>query len=139
MYFKGRPCVRVRSGRNQKGPKAIEGRFPKPRHSLQGFPGIASSCNNYIYRTLKQTKREKGRVTMTNPQEIMVSSHPHRPMPGSDSPARKEWTELATVVRVATEERAGGFEEALNRFFGLLLLPLPLLYILTRARGNFIY
>ena len=45
--------------------------------------------------TLKQTKSENGRVTMTNAHEIMVSSQPQRPMPGSDSLAE---IQISTLV-----------------------------------------
>ena len=40
--------------------------------------------------TLKQTQREKGRVTMTRPQDMAVRSHPHSPMPLSDSSAASQ-------------------------------------------------
>ena len=49
---------------------------------------------NYILTlslTLKQTNNEKGRVIITIPHEIIVRSHPQRPMPESDSSAGKKW------------------------------------------------
>ena len=38
---------------------------------------------------MKQTNSEKGSVIMTIPHEIMVSSHPQRPIPDSVSSAAK--------------------------------------------------
>ena len=40
---------------------------------------------------MKQTNNEKGRVIITIPHEIIVRSHPQRPMPESDSSAGKKW------------------------------------------------
>ena len=52
--------------------------------------GKKHELKSLVFLTLKQTKREKGRVTITNPHEIMVSSQPQRPMPGVSSPARRQ-------------------------------------------------
>ena len=46
--------------------------------------------------TLKQTNNEKGRVIITIPHEIIVRSHPQRPMPDSVSSAEKGREERET-------------------------------------------
>ena len=49
--------------------------------------------------TLKQTQREKGRVRRTRPQENMVRSQPHSPIPSSLSSAKHhQLTVVATTV-----------------------------------------
>ena len=50
--------------------------------------------------TLKQTKSENGSVTATMPHEIMVRSHPQRPMPLSDSSAESGKKEGRSSVKV---------------------------------------
>ena len=52
-----------------------------------------------ILRTLKHTKREKGMVTTTKPQESMVSIQPQRPMPWSDSSAEMDKTDWSKICR----------------------------------------
>ncbi len=44
--------------------------------------------------TLKQTHKEKGRVTMTISHEKAVRSQPQTPMPTSESPAEKNVKKL---------------------------------------------
>lgn len=44
----------------------------------------------YVKLTLKQTHKEKGRVTTTKSQEIHVSKSPHTPTPEPLSSAEKE-------------------------------------------------
>ena len=48
-----------------------------------------TSTSNSKSLTLKQTNNEKGRVIITIPHEIIVRSHPQRPMPDSVSSAEK--------------------------------------------------
>ena len=51
---------------------------------------LEDNCWLWLKFTLKQTQREKGRVTMTRPQDMAVRSHPHSPMPLSDSSAASQ-------------------------------------------------
>jgi len=60
--------------------------MPGPREPpCSSRPSRKMTALSYSCTTLKQTNSEKGNVTITNPQEIIVSSQPHRPIPGSDS------------------------------------------------------
>ena len=54
------------------------------------FQWDLNHCWLWLKFTLKQTQREKGRVTMTRPQDMAVRSHPHSPMPLSDSSAASQ-------------------------------------------------
>ena len=61
---------------------------------------ISVLISPWLILTLKQTKREKGRVTITSSHEMAVNSHPHIPIPtSSDSPAEKE-RKLHTIRNV---------------------------------------
>ena len=55
-------------------------------HHVRG-EGVGLEDKWLVLRTLKHTKREKGRVTITIPHEIMVRSQPQIPIPGSVSSA----------------------------------------------------
>ena len=97
---------------------------------------------------MKQTKSENGSVTATMPHEIMVRSHPQRPIPLSDSSAergRKKGRSSVKVWQIGEEgERGGGLgrrslvgvllsgpsrvtvRRISENFTGLYLLALPL-------------
>ena len=56
--------------------------------------------DKWLLRTLKQTKREKGRVTITIPHEIMVRSQPQIPIPGSDSESAAKFRKITELLRL---------------------------------------
>ena len=75
--------------------RRLWGWFPTTVHTGSGFWE-----DKWLLRTLKQTKREKGRVTITIPHEIMVRSQPQIPIPGSDSESAAKFRKITELLRL---------------------------------------
>jgi len=69
-------------------------KMPGPRDPpLRSRPNLKMTARSYSCTTLKQTKREKGRVTSMRSQEKPVKMLPHTPTPSAAEPAlvEREW------------------------------------------------